>query len=331
MTATADARTVRAPAPARITPGGVAEPGRAAAPDRRLTALRRFALSITVLTVAGHLLLGFEQSPVTPLLSVLTAYSVELLLEWLDSRARGRAPRYAQGGRRQLIDFLLPAHIAGLACAMLLYSNATLWPVLFAVAVGIGLKYVIRVPVAGRPRHVLNPSNAGISLTLLLFHWVGIAPPYQFTSNVGAVVDWLVPLIVLLAGTLLNGKLTGKLPLIGAWVGGFVVQAGLRALLLGHALLPALLPMTGVAFILFTNYMITDPGTTPTARRGQVAFGLTVAACYGILVSLHVVFGLFFALTLTCLLRAGVLLLASGRERWRTSASAGRRRSAVPA
>lgn len=302
------------PVPRRQAPAPGPSPTPAAPPDKvppdpRTKALRRFALSITALNVVGHLLLGFEQSPITPIVSVLTAYTVELLLEWLSSRVNGLRPRFA-AGRGALVDFLLPAHIAGLACAMLLYSNATLWPIMFAVSVGIGSKYVFRVPVRGRVRHVLNPSNAGIALTLLLFPWVGIAPPYQFTSNVGPIFDWLVPLAVLAAGSLLNGKLTGKLPLLAGWLSGFAAQALVRGLVLDHAVVAALLPMTGVAFILFTNYMITDPGTTPTSRSGQVWFGLTAAVVYGLLVSAQVVFGLFFALTLTCLLRGGVLLVA---------------------
>jgi hypothetical protein len=58
--------------------------------------------------------------------------------------------------------------------------------------------------------------------------------------------------------------------------------------------------MTGVAFILFTFYMVTDPATTPSTTRGQVLFGASVAAAYGALLALHVVFDLFFALTLVC-------------------------------
>jgi hypothetical protein len=61
--------------------------------------------------------------------------------------------------------------------------------------------------------------------------------------------------------------------------------------------------MTGVAFVLFTFYMITDPATSPGKRSSQVAFGLAVAAAYGVLVALHAVFGLFFGLTIVCILR----------------------------
>ncbi|SNR31602.1 hypothetical protein SAMN06265360_1024 [Haloechinothrix alba] len=136
-------------------------------------------------------------------------------------------------------------------------------------------------------------------------------------------LDWLVPLGVLMAGTMLNVRLTGRWPLILGWVGGFGAQAVVRWDVLDHSLVAALMPMTGVAFILFTNYMITDPGTTPGRPRNQVVFGVTTAAVYGILVAWHVVFGLFFALVITCMLRGLVLVtapwcgqaLAEGRRR----------------
>ena len=41
-----------------------------------------------------------------------------------------------------------------------------------------------------------------------------------------------------------------------------------------------------MAFLLFTFYMVTDPGTTPVEPRGQIAFGAVVAAAYGVLMSL---------------------------------------------
>jgi hypothetical protein len=62
-------------------------------------------------------------------------------------------------------------------------------------------------------------------------------------------------------------------------------------------------PMTGVAFLLFTFYMVTDPGTTPSKPLNQVIFGASVAAVYGLLMVSHIVFGFFFALTLVCTLR----------------------------
>jgi enediyne biosynthesis protein E5 len=307
------ARVTSAPPPAPVLERRSApRPRVRRALDTRLAALRRFALSITIFNVAGHLFLGFEQSPVTPVVAVITAYAVELLLERVDSLVHRRSPRFA-GGFVPLVHFLLPAHIAGLACAMLLYGNASVFPTMFAVTAGIAAKHVVKAKVGNRWRHVLNPSNAGISLTLILFPWVGIAPPYHFTSNVGALVDVLLPLGIIAAGTALNATLTRRTPLILAWMGGFVGQALVRELLFDQRFLAALLPMTGVAFVLFTNYMLPDPGTTPISTRGQIVFGLTAATTYGLLMTAHVVFGLFFALTITCALRALVLHLHAMR------------------
>lgn len=96
-------------------------------------------------------------------------------------------------------------------------------------------------------------------------------------------------------------------------MGGFGLQAVLRSLLLDAPLAAALLPISGVAFILYTFYMVTDPATTPTSPAGQVVFGASVATLYGLLLLTHVVFGLFFALTLVCLGR-GALLYAVARQ-----------------
>jgi Na+-translocating ferredoxin:NAD+ oxidoreductase RnfD subunit len=270
--------------------------------DIRLVALWRFAISITLFNVLGHAFFGFEQSLAQPLIALITAYSMEILLELIDARVNHRAPRYA-GGFRSLVNFLLSAHITGLAVAMLLYANERLLPIAFATAVAIGSKAIFRVPVGNGTRHFLNPSNFGITLTLLLFPWVGIAPPYHFTENLSGVGDWIVPGLLILSGTLLNVQLTKKGPLILGWLGGFAGQALLRNLIFGTPLVAALLPMTGVAFLLFTFYMVTDPGTTPFKPRDQVAFGVAVAAVYGLLVITHVVFGLFFALTIISTLR----------------------------
>lgn len=280
--------------------------------DRRSAALRRFGVSITALTVLGHTVLGFEQAYLTPVVGVAAAVGTEILLDSVDAFAHHRRPKYLG---RAALDFLLPAYIAGLACAMLLYANDRLLPTALAAVVAVASKYVVRIPVGARLRHVLNPSNAGIVTVLLLFPWVGIAPPYEFTEWVTGWWGAVVPALLLVAGTMLNAKLTGRVPLILAWVGGFIAQAILRAAVTDISLVSAVLPLSGTAFILFTNYMITDPGTTPVRVRNQIAFGLTTAAAYGVLVQFHIVFGLFFALFATCVLRGIVLATKAIRAR----------------
>jgi hypothetical protein len=280
-----------------------------AAPDLRVAALTRFSIAITIFNVVGHLWLGFEQSVAQPFVSVLTAYATELVLECLDAWASSRSRRFTLTVR-SLVIFLLPAHITGVACAMLLYAGERTLPVAFAAAVAIASKYVLRVPIDGRARHVLNPSNFGITVTLLALPSVGISMPYMFTENLRGWGNWLLPAIMITSGTLLNARFTHRMPLVLAWPAAFAGQALVRSLTTGTLFLPALVPMTGIAFILFTFYMVTDPSTTPSGRGAQIAFGTSVAAAYGILMAFHVVFGLFFALTTVCLLR-GLWILGS--------------------
>lgn len=305
--------------------------------DKRLGGLRRFALAITALNVLGHTLLGFEQSWAQPFVALAAAYATELLVESVDARSHRRAPRYA-GGLRNALDFLLSAHISGLAVSMLLYANERLVVMAFAAAVAIAAKAVLRVPVAGGVRHVFNPSNFGITVTLLLFPWVGIAPPYAFTAHLHGIGDWLLPAVIVASGTFLNARFTGRLPLIAAWLATFALQACVRSLAFGTPLAAALAPLTGTAFILYTFYMVTDPATTPSPRRSQVLFGAAVGLTYGVLMTAHVVFGLFFALSLVSAgrglalalapyLRRGALAQAASAER-RVAAGA---RAEVPA
>ncbi len=280
----------------------------AAPKPNRLGGLRRFAIAITALNLLGHCLLGFEAAYAYPLVALVTGYSTEILLELVEAKLHAR-PLAFRGGLQGFIDFLLPAHITSLAIAMLLYSNANLWPIALATVIAIGSKAIFRVSVRGQSRHFLNPSNVGISLVLLILPWVGITPPYQFTENLHGAGDWLLPAAIVVTGSFLNSRFTQRMPLIGAWLLSFVLQACIRSAWFGTPLVPALLPMTGVAFVLFTFYMVTDPGTTPSSLDGQLLFGSAVGLSYGLLMVCHVVFGLFFALTFVCCCRGAWLAL----------------------
>jgi hypothetical protein len=286
--------------------------------QKRLGGLRRFAIAITILNIAGHLVLGFEQSWITPFVALAAAYGTDLAGEFAEARAAGRRPHFI-GTPLDLINFLLPAHITALAVGMLLYAGEQLWAVAFAAAVAVASKYFFRLSVGlaanGQPqwRHFLNPSNFGITVTLLLFPTVGIAPPYQFSENTWGIVDWLLPLLVICTGSYLNTKATGRVPLILAWVAAFAAQALVRSAIHGTPWAAGLFPMTGFAFILFTFYMITDPATSPAKTASQIVFGLAVAAMYGVFMELHVVFGLFYALTVVTAVR-GIYIFTRKRR-----------------
>ena len=270
-------------------------------PDH-LAALRRFAVGISVITILGHAWFGFEQSFAQPLVALATAYSMQLLLETLDAWCNGRQPRFA-GGILKLVDFLLSAHITALAVAMLLYYSDRLWVIAFATAVAIGSKTIFRAPVGQGSRHFFNPSNLGISVTLLLFPWVGLMMPWQFTAAFGAFGDWALPVIIICLGCFINGVYNKRLPLIAGFVAGFILQMVVRILAFQTPFLALLAPVTGPAAMIYVFFMLPDPATTPQRPWAQVAFGLAVAFVYLLLVVLHIVFGLFFALTIVCAAR----------------------------
>jgi hypothetical protein len=293
------------PAPRAGTPAGPVLPPvpRVDKRDPRYLALRNFAISMSVLNVLGYTVLGFEQPWTWPFFALAVGYTAEIVIETISARAFNRRAAYSGNGARGLYTFLLPTHITALACNMLLYANSKFWPIAFAVFVAIGQKAILQAPIKGRMRHFMNPSNFGITIVLLTFSWVNIAPPYHFTENVPDVISVLIPVVIITAGTVLNALLTKKMSLIVGWLGAFVIQAVLRHFVWDVALWAALLPMTGVAFVLFTNYMITDPGTTPSKGWMQFMFGASVGMTYGVLMLFNVVYTLFFAVCIVCLLR----------------------------
>lgn len=272
-------------------------------PKLRLIALWYFLILLIIWNVLGHTVLGFEQSWITPFVGAGAAMAVQFILEWVDAHAKNRTPRYA-GGPTNLINLLIPAFIPGLACGMLLYANERVWPVAFAAALTIGSKVMLRAPIGGgRTQHFMNPSNFGIAMTLLLFPQVGFAPPYHFTENLTGLWDWILPILLLLTGIIIHWFFTGRMPVVAAWVAGFIAQALGRAWYFDTPLYVPLTPMTSAAFVLFTLYMIPDPATTPLKPGRQAVFGFAVAMVYGLLQVLHLVFGLFFSLVIVCAIR----------------------------
>jgi Na+-translocating ferredoxin:NAD+ oxidoreductase RnfD subunit len=283
-------------------------------PDLRLAGLRRFAVAISVLNLLGHTVLGFESSWAQMFVSLLTAYFTEIVLEVADAWANKRSCRFA-GGVWKLIDFLLPAHIAGLAVAMLLYTGALILPFAFASAVAIASKALFTAPVNKSKRHFLNPSNTGIAVTVLLFSAMAPIMPYQFTEGLSGGMSRAFPVLIVCLGVYLNWRYARRLPLVLGWVLGFALQGELRCLMNDLPLIVGLVPMTGVSFVLFTFYMVTDPGSTPSHWREQVIFGAAIALVYSLLVFRHVGFAFFYALLIVSSARGLILHLKAAKLR----------------
>jgi hypothetical protein len=306
---------------AGATPAAPAKKGNR---DPRYLALRNFAISISVFNIFGYTLLGFEQPWLWPFIAVSWAYTLELTFEHISAWAQRREVRYRGNGFRGLYEFLLPSHITALACNMLLYANDQIWPVLFAVAVGVTGKHALQAPVNGRMRHFMNPSNFGITMTLLVFggSWMSIAPPYEFTEKANTFFRILIIVIIATAGTVINALLTKKTLLIVGWMGGFFIQGALRHWIWHVSLFNAWGVMTGVAFILFSNYMISDPGTTPSKPRNGFMFGASVAMVYGVMMAFNIVYTLFFATSFVCAARGAGWWVAHFRNKRRAARTA---------
>jgi hypothetical protein len=325
---TTTVKRVTSPGPAGHSPTGQAGRPR----DPRYLALRNFAISISVFNIIGYAVLGFEQPWLWPILALATGYITEIGFELLSAWAQQRRPRFLGSGPRGVLEFLLPAHITSLAVNMLLYANGRLWAVLFGVVVAVSQKHVLQAPIAGRMRHFMNPSNLGIVTTLLIFgSWVSIAPPYEFTEWANTYFKLMIPMVILISGTVINAMLTRRTALIVGWMGAFAIQALARHWIWGVQLNTALGVMSGVAFVLFTNYMITDPGTTPTKPRAQFMFGSSVAIVYGALMVFNIVYTLFFATAIICAARGLGWWGTHLYRRRRDGAGAGAVRSAVSA
>ncbi len=293
-------------------------------PKLRLFALWYFTILIVIWIILGVTVLGFEQSYAHPVVGVAAAVAVQIILEWVDARAKGRKLRFS-GGWANFLNFLPPAIIPGVACSMLIYPNERVWPVAFAAGLAVASKVIFRAPIGnGQTQHIFNPSNIGIVITFLLLPAVGAAPPYQFTQNVSGLMRWIIPGVVLIAGIIVHAKFTGRLPLVMAWLVGFAAQGLIRSWWFGIPLIVPFTPMTSAAFTVFTLFMIPDPATTPIKPWRQVGFGLAIAAIYGLLFVLHIVFGLFFALAAVSALR-GISLYVTNWGGWT------QRGTAVPA
>lgn len=291
--------------------------------DPRLAALYCFGVLMILWNIGGHAFLGFEQAYAT--VSAAIAASITLhfgglwLASWTEKRPAPWAVNPERGWPRRIGDEIPAAIIPGFACAMLLQPGQRVWPVIFAVTLSFASKVFFRYPnpLPRRPNathHMFNPSNFGILGTLVLLPSVGLAPPYQFTAEVGRAFDVILPLTIFTLGCFLHFLWSRRWIVIAAWFVGFALQGMVRSFiswsqsgapwdtLISNLHVP-LWPYTGTAFMLFSFFMIPDPATTPSGKLQQVLFGLSIAGIYGFLQHNGIVYGFWWGLIATCAIR----------------------------
>lgn len=265
----------------------------------------------TLLVLLGHTVLGFEQSYMQLVVAMLAGYGAAILFETVDAKCHNRPVRYLNKNKESVVLFFLGPHMTAVTMSFLVYVNDSMWAMAFAVTMAIGSKHVFRTKVDGRYRHFFNPSNFGIAMLFIFLPWTNTIP-YHFSEYYSGIWDWAVVIVLFLLGFRMNLLFTKRMPIILAWLFGFAVQALIRNELNPTQLPAELFMMTGPAFILFTFYMITDPMTSPQKIPEQIIFGLCISAVYGILMYMHVVFAIFFSVTIVTGLR-GLMLVAQNR------------------
>ena len=234
------------------------------------------AATITSIQVLGQVALGWELSIAQILVSLGTCAVIEMtLLFW----------------EKKEIVWPASALLTGNGVALVLRVNGTehgdWWSMqgwyIFAGTAGFALltKHLIRF--RGRP--VVNPSNLGLVAVFLLLG-TGVVNPLDFWW--GPQSPAMVAVYAVLAtGALAVTRRLGLLPMSLAFWIVFAAALGVVSFS-GHCISArwSVTPVCGADFwwivvtspevLIFMLFMITDPMTSPTARRPRIVFGAAV-------------------------------------------------------
>ncbi|MGI8546172.1 MAG: FG-GAP-like repeat-containing protein [Gemmatimonadaceae bacterium] len=263
-----------------------------------------FAAMLLTYVVMGTLWLGFNRNPTQIALIVLSACGLDMALHFLLRRRELLVP--------------VSALITSLSLAILLnYSHD--WALLFVpVFLAIGSKYLITF----RGAHVFNPSLFGVVATLLLAgRLITAAPAYQWGGS------WGMSVFIVTAALALFVFRVGRGWLIGTFLVFYALQTALRAYLMRMHLPAEMLflgTMSSPAFYLFTFFMLTDPKTSPSSARGQIAVAFAITLVDLFFHTRQSVFTFFYA---AAVVSGARFVIQHGRAMWVEGVAAHLRRS----
>ena len=226
---------------------------------------------ITLILLVGQFTFGILDSYMTLVAAIATAMIAEIILG-----------RIVLGTWKNLAS----AYITGISVGILIRSNVV-WPYIVTSLLSILSKYVFRY----KDRHLWNPSNFGVSWMLALYsvHVAGLS--IQWGSNLAAMsVIWILGLLIVNRAKRLHVTVT--------YVLSFIILAYVRCLITGDAFLAELSPLTGPMYQLFIFFMITDPPTSVSTRKGRIIVAVLVAVVEFILRLNNLIYAPFFALFL---------------------------------
>lgn len=228
-------------------------------------------LLITAILLFGHLTFGFLESYSRTALAIVTSIGIEMVLGRMFT---GKWPHIAS------------AYITGISVGILVRSPA-FWPYALCSAISIMSKYVLRV----KDRHIFNPSNFGICVLLFLAYYAVASLSIQWGN-------YLWPMAVIWTlGCVIIWRLK-RFHICATYVASFLVFSLARSLITGHTFWAEVAPLTGPMYQLYVFFMITDPKTTVSTRRGRMIVAFLVALAEMILRLNQVVHAPYYALFL---------------------------------
>ena len=160
------------------------------------------------------------------------------------------------------------ALISSLSLCLLLRTNFLL-VALLAAGLTIASKFLIR----WNEKHVFNPTNFGLVVTILLTGEAWISPG-QWGSGL-----YFGFLMASLGGLVVNRS--SRSDMTYAFVGFYLAVLFGRSFWLGEPMTIPWHRLQSGAFLLFAFFMISDPKTTPDSRAGRILFALLVAVGAG--------------------------------------------------
>jgi Na+-translocating ferredoxin:NAD+ oxidoreductase RnfD subunit len=176
------------------------------------------------------------------------------------------------------------AYTSGISVGILVRSPL-LWPFALCSALSIASKYVLRV----NDRHIWNPSNFGLCAVFLLAPYAVAPLNMQWGNNLWPMLMiWVVGMYVIWK--------VKRFHITGTYIVAFIVLSFVRSFITGDTFMAEVAPLTGPMYQLFALFMITDPVTTVSSKRGEIVVTVIIAVVELFLRLGEVVYAPFYAL-----------------------------------
>lgn len=225
---------------------------------------------ITLLLLIGQLSFSMLDSYMNLVASVGTSMIAEVILS-----------KFVLGYWRKN---LASAYITGISVGILIRAPMV-WPYIITALLSIMSKYVIRY----KGKHLFNPSNFGVSWMLFMAPLDVAGLSIQWGSNFLALaVIWVLGLLIVYRAKRFHVTIT--------YVISFIILAYVRSLIAGDTFLAEVSPLTGPMYQLFIFFMMTDPVTTVSTRKGRIIVAILVAVVECILRLDGFIYAPFYAL-----------------------------------